>query len=455
MRCYWILLSAIFAPIAWAEGGPALAPVVVAEETITSCLPANNGAGPLWCFGAPLVFRDGKDLYTSITEASPEVKPLCNTRWRLFHRGNEGWKLVRAADGFRLREPSPLGGFPGGPLFLSITPSTEPPGTEYGRCATDLLIFDPKNLNSPPTAENPVWAGEPYFTDHSYRGFAVDGNRRELLWLNIDAKTGVYHSSFRNAEGKWAKQSSITHPIRACYPQVALRDGAAHVLAVSDIVEPIEEWRKFKHDQSGRAWDYVFRKLYYSHTPDVASQDFAEPLEIDDVDATAGHISNLDLWIAPDGAAHILYLRANTTPVIRDRFFPGLPQLRSLDYAVVKDGKVARRELLHVAGEGLAAGSISYGRFHSTPDGRLWAVYFAESADEAGKRENTLHLMPVYPNLDREHPVKVRLERSFTTFFTATERGGSMPSSILDLFGITKDPTQLSYARIHLFREAE
>lgn len=455
MQVCLLLLSAIFATSARAEGGPALAPVVVSEETIATCLPPDNGAGPLWCFGAPLIYRDGEDVYASIMESSPEVKPLCNTRWRLFHRGKDGWELIRAAEAFRLREPSPLAGFPGGPLFLSTTPSVEPPGTEYGRCATELLIFDPKNLNSPPTVENPVWAGDPYFTDHSYRGFAVDGDRRELLWLNIDAKTSVLHSSFRNSEGKWVRQSSITHPIRSCYPQVALRNGAAHVLAVSDIVEPIEEWRKFKHEQSGRAWDYVFRKLYYSHVPDVAAQDFSDPLEIDNVDATAGHLSNLDLWIAPDGASHILYIRSNTTPVLRDRHFPGLPQLRSLEYVVVREGKVARRQMLHISGEGLATGPVTYGRFHSTPDGRLWAVYFGESPNEFGAMETALHLMTVYPDLDREHPVRVHLKDNFSTFFTATERGGSRPSYTLDLFGVTRDSTVLSHARIDLLGKTE
>ena len=40
-------------------------------------------------------------------------------------------------------------------------------------------------------------------------------------------------------------------PIRACYPQVALRDRAAHVLAIGDIVEPNEAWRAHKKEATG------------------------------------------------------------------------------------------------------------------------------------------------------------------------------------------------------------
>jgi hypothetical protein len=38
------------------QGAPDLSPVVIREETVATCLPAGNGAGPLWCYGAPLLF---------------------------------------------------------------------------------------------------------------------------------------------------------------------------------------------------------------------------------------------------------------------------------------------------------------------------------------------------------------------------------------------------------------
>ena len=35
-----------------------------------------------------------------------------------------------------------------------------------------------------------------------------------------------------------------------------------------------------------------------------------------------------------------------------------------------------------------------------------------------------------------------------TRFFTATERGGSLPSNTVDLFGVGREETVLRYARV-------
>jgi hypothetical protein len=453
MNKFPFLLLPLLAAASWAQTEPLLAPHVVTEETMAVCLPANNGAGPLWCFGSPLLFRDGKDVYASIMETGEGIPLLCNTRWRLFHRADEKWNLVRAAEEFRIREPSPLGGFSGGPVFLSINPSIEPPGTQYGHCQPQLLAFDPKALDQPPGVEIPVWDGTPHFTDHSYRGVAFDGPKRELLWVNIDATTSIQHWSFRDREGNWARQGSITFPIRACYPQVALSNHAAHVLAIGDIVEPIMEWREYKYAQSNQKWDYVFRRLFYTSTPDITTTEFAPPIEVDTLESTSGQMTNLDLWIGPDGAAHLLYIKTSVqSAVMRDRFFPGLPIIRTLNYVVIREGGVVKRELLAVSDESGAGTNPIYGRFHSTPDGRLWAVYFANRKDGQGQVKTPLILTQVWPTFDRAHPVEVQLAHPINTFFTATERGGSKPSNTLDLFGLGSEPNTLRYAQIDLVK---
>ena len=114
--------------------------MVEAEETVTTCAPANNGAGPFWCYGAPLVVRRGDDVFVSAMETGEGVEPLCNTRWRLFRKhGDNGWEMIQADDDFRQREPCPLVSFSDGKVFLSVNPSTQPPGTEYGACDPHLL----------------------------------------------------------------------------------------------------------------------------------------------------------------------------------------------------------------------------------------------------------------------------------------------------------------------------
>ena len=76
---------------------------VEVEENLTTCAPPNNGAGPFWCYGAPLVIRRGDDVFVSAMETGENVEPLCNTRWRLFRKhGDDGWEMIHSDDDFRL-----------------------------------------------------------------------------------------------------------------------------------------------------------------------------------------------------------------------------------------------------------------------------------------------------------------------------------------------------------------
>lgn len=444
-----VLVSALLilgGAVCFAE--PPLIANVVCEETVAVWLPPNNGAGPLWCYGSPLLFRDGDDVYASISETGVDVPPLSNTRWALYRRSTGAWKKIQTDSSFRQREPSPFGGIPGQALLMTTNPSNQPPGTKYGPCDPELLVFQLPVDSTPPKVERPVWPGTPYYTDHSYRGFAVDSERKEALWLNIDAHTSVQNWSLRNAEGEWIRNGGISFPVRSCYPQVALRGGSAHVLAIGDIVEPIEEWKAFKYELTKSGWDYVFRRLFYTYTPDISQKDFIPPVEIDSVDSTGGHISNLDLWIGPDGTVHTLYIRNNIqTPQLRDRYFPGMPILRSLEYTALREGRITQRETLVAGGEVQSGTDVQYGRFHSTPDGRLWAVY---SAQEKGTHESHFYLMPISPRLERNNKVVFDLKEPLGTFFTASQRGGSLPSWTLDMFGSHPKPETLGYVQIQL-----
>jgi hypothetical protein len=418
---------------------------VITEETIATCEPPNNGSGPLWCYGAPLLTRTGTDVYASIMETGADVPPLCNTRPRLYRkRGTERWQLVWAPPAFREREPCPLVTLGQGRLFLSVNTSVMPPGTYYGKCKPALLEFS-RNTLSTPKEHTPPFPQTATFTDHSYRGIAADSQRDEILLLHIDAQTSEYHYALRKHDGSWDPPGVLAFPIRACYPQVVLLNRVAHVLAIGDIVEPVEEWRRYKREKTQREWDYVFRRLFYTWTPHVPSEPFRPPLEIDNVDTNGGHIMNLDLWLDKRGVAHLLYLRQQTTPLLRERYFPNLPLRTSMEYCTVKDGRVVQRQTLMEGGEGLSTPHPHYGRFHS-PDGRrLLVVYSATEPD--GTWFNAV--MPLLPQ--RGEATRIALREPFTAFFTACERGGSRPSRTLDMFGVgTHSGTILRYAAVRL-----
>ena len=418
---------------------------VITEETIATCEPPNNGSGPLWCYGAPLLTRTGTDVYASIMETGADVPPLCNTRPRLYRkRGTEGWQMVWAPPAFREREPCPLVTLGQGRLFLSVNTSVMPPGTYYGKCKPALLGFS-RNTLSTPKEHTPPFPQTATFTDHSYRGIAADSQRDEILLLHIDAQTSEYHYALRKHDGSWDPPGVLAFPIRACYPQVVLLNRVAHVLAIGDIVEPVEEWRRYKREKTQREWDYVFRRLFYTWTPHVPTEPFRPPLEIDNVDATGGHITNLDLWLDKQGVAHLLYLRQQTTPLLRERYFPNLPLRTSMEYCTVKDGRLVRKQTLMEGGEGLNTPHPRYGRFHS-PDGTRLLVVFAATEPD-GTWFNAV--MPLLPQ--RGEPTRIPLREPFTAFFTACERGGSRPTKTLDIFGVgVHSPNSLRYAALIL-----
>ena len=289
----------------------------------------------------------------------------------------------------------------------------------------------------------------PRFTDHSYRGLAVDPARGDVLVMNIDAVTSAQHWSYLPGDGAPSRSGEVRFPIRACYPQVALRDRAAHVLAIGDIVEPNEAWRAHKKEKTGSAWDYVFRRLFYAHSPDLGREGFAPPIEVDSVEATGGHIRNLDLWLGPGGVAHVLYLKTNISGVLRDRFFPGQKIATTLEHAEVERGRVVRRTTLSKGGEGEME-TPSFARFHAKADGTLLVVSTVGGSKPDGSHVLENRLLQVLPRPETSTPLRLDLDKPLTTFFTATERGGSPASDVLDLFGNGEDPTTLRYARIRL-----
>ncbi|GMV92104.1 MAG: hypothetical protein AMXMBFR82_18820 [Candidatus Hydrogenedentota bacterium] len=412
---------------------------VVVEEDVYSFTPPDNGSSPMWSFGCTTIARLGDRVVVSEMETGEGVPRLCNTKWKLAERSEEGWEVFAEADGYRQREPCVLATLSDTEIFLNVNDSIMPPGTEYGPCEPHLLAFDINNV-AEPRKLMPEWAGETYFTDHSYRGFAADRANRELLMLNINAKTSTEHWALLTAAGETLANGGIDFPIRACYPQVALKDRAGYVLAIGDIVEPNEEWRNYKFEQTQQKWDYVFRILYFTSTPDLTKQDFGEPIEIANVDKTGGHISNQDLWISPDGEAYIMYTeREVASALIRDKFVPDGSLVSSLHLAIVKDGEVVQRKVLVEGTESVQPG---HARFQVTPDGKVYALLHINGAEHPNQ------LMQIYPLLDDPPTAPVPFKTPFGSYLLATVRAGNEPSNIIDVFGHQSSGTTLSYAQV-------
>ncbi len=437
----FVTVAAVVLPMLTATADAMPSVTVRAEVDVYAYVPPDNGSGPMWSYGCTTVVRLEDDVLVSQMVTGEHVPKLSNTRWRLLRRDGDKWTTVAEAEAYRQREPVVLATFDRQTVLVNLNDSIMRPGVMYGPTKPHLLRFAPTD-SAPLQRYAPVWAGQARFTDHSYRGFAADATRHEILMMNIDADTGTQNWCYMNAAGDTLANGQITFPIRSCYPQVALRDGAGYVLAIGDIVEPVKEWREYKHAQTGRSWDYVFRILYFAAAPHLTTEGFYTPIEIANVDATAGAISNQDLWIGPDGAAWIMYVeREVQSDLMRDRFFPGKSVQGTLHLAIVRDGRVAERRVLMPYTESEEA---SWARFHETPDGRLYALV----AVNGPKSRNVL--MRVNPASDDAPSVEIPFTKPFGSFFLANTRSGCAPSNTMDIFGHASSGTVLSYAEVEL-----
>ncbi len=446
-----------------AQGGasPALQPAVEAEEEVYSYEPANNGAGPMWCSGSTCLVRIGTNIFASGIETLKDRKPLNNCRWTLFRREETGWRLQHADPKDRTREPRPLVGFSDGRLFLSVNPTLSAAESGGGPARPELLQFSATNLAAEFRQLLPVWDGKPEFTEHSYRSFTADAvNQDVLLFQNI----GYTHAEWALMEkgGKWIANGRLRwpdgkdypkpEPIRVCYPDVAIQNRAVHFCGVSDIIEPYPEWRAFKKSLTKQEWDYDFRRLFYTWTPDIKKEPFREWVEIASRDKTCGWISPGDLWVAPDGAAHIVWTERAIDERLRAKFFPEARQGHSMNYAIVVRGDVKLRRQLTIAEEGKPGIIAASPRFQVTPDNRLFVAFYAGGTVPDGKGVSENLIMEILPDGEPGPVARIPLKAPFTSFFTATTRGGSAASTTLDMLGQQAGKSQtISYARVRLW----
>ena len=465
MRTILLFLAVAAGSDLWADEKPAaparLQPVVEVEDDVYSYTPANNGAGPMWCSGSTCLVRIGDDVFASGLETLKDAKPLNNCRWTLYKRTAAGWQLQQAEPEGRTREPCPLVALPGGKILLSVNPTLVADRNTYGGPARpEILGFSVMDPKARFETILPIWDGQPKFTEHSYRSFAADSSSGGLiLFQNV----GYMHAewAFRDGDGRWAAKGKLVwpwgaeydkpQPIRVCYPDVAIHGRAVHFCSVSDIEEPYTKWRDYKLKHTGQKWDYDFRRLFHTWTDDITTGKFQPWVEIASRDKTCGWIDPGDLWLAPDGSVHILWTERAIDERLRKEFFPGEKQSHTLQHAILRAGKIVSRQTLVKAEEGGAGEIPGRGRFHVTPDGRLFVFYYVHGKDATGKAVSENRLMELRPDGASSPAMRVPLKQPLRDYFTATVRAGSPSSPILDVLGHrVGNWDTISYTRIRL-----
>ncbi len=440
---------------------------IKAEEDVYSDPQANNGAGPLWCFGSTCLVRCNDKVFISDMIRLDDCHPLNNCRCRLLRRDANDWTLYWS-DNHRTREPSPLAIDPlKKRLFFSANPTLVTDKKAYNGPSQPEIIEIPivddfKNTN--PKTFLPKWEGEPPFCEHSYRTLAADGINCELiLFQNI----GYTHAewSFMDRKNQWSACGKIVWPIgeeydgkpplRLCYPCAALSERSLYFLGVGDIVEPVKSWQLYKKELTGRTWDYAFRRLFYTYCQDITNKKFDPWLEISNRDATAGHIFPCDLWIDGGKNAHILWYEQAIDTRLREKFFPNEKQTIGLYYAIIRDGKILHRTVIDEYHEGDNRAQPARGRFHITPNGSLYVVYYASGIVKDEKKPNTPQrsisenrILKIGQNGTVGPYTVIPFKKPFVDFFTASNRAGNAPSDIIDFLGTVGESQVIRYGSI-------
>jgi len=430
-------------------GRASLQPVVHLEEHIYSYVPADNGAHPMWCLGSTCLARIGDDVFASGLETLEGVKPRNNCRWMLFRRDADGWVLEQVDPSGRTREPCPVAAFPDGRLFLSANPTlVQDPNASGGPARPEILEFAASDPKTPYRRMLPAWDGNPSFSQHSYRSFAADGRRRELiLFQNV----GYTHSewAFLDRDGRWAAQGRLfwlkrpdpakapygSTGFRVNYPNVLLRDREVHFCGAS----AVDQWERMPDvGDSHRRWGTRFRRLYYTCCKDITDGNFHDWVELANTHHTGGWLFPGDLWLAPDGTLHVLYIEHPIHEGLRDERFPDIKRVWYLKHLLVRDGRVVHRDVLFSGGEGISGeriGPMGSARFQVTPDDRLFAVYYVEGQGDQGSHMSENRILEIGADGTVGPAQILPLKHPLQQFMTATPRAGSPPSTTMDMLG--------------------
>ena len=449
--------SSVPAKQAMTEAGRPLQPVVEVEEELYSYKPANNGAGPMWCFGNTCIVRTGDKVFASGIRTLPDYVPLNNVRWMLYQNAGGKWTQVADAGDGHEREPCPIVCFSDGRVFLSTNPSSCKPDQKDGPAQPQVLELRADDPSARPRTLLPKWNRDLAFHGHTYRSFAADGEKHEMILFYSIAYDKTYWT-FCDSKGQWSSRGEIDfpwgkeydkpQPVRVCYPTVQLKDRAVYFCGVSDVVEPYQAWREYKKQLTGAEWDYDFRRLFFTWSDDITTGKFHPWVEVASRDKTAGWLFPCDLWVGPNKAVHILWSERAIDTRLREKFFPDAKQSVALNYAVIRDGKVQLRKAVHQWDEGEKKEKPGRGRFHVTPDGRLLVLYYVSGTSAAGTRVSENRLVEIHGDGALGEPVKVPLKVPMESFFTAGVRGGSAPSMTIDMLGESKGT--MRYCRIKL-----
>jgi len=399
-----------------------------------------NGAGPLWCLGSSCIAAIDKKIFVSAWEQVKHIPPLNCARWILYEKTNSNWKILKVDNQFT-REPAPVCVLNDGRIFVSANPFMLEKEAYQGVSMPVVHQFFPPDYKK--EIKQPVYWCEPVtFWEHSYRNFATDAANCQIILFHNKGYEKAYWSLL-DKNGKWSHSGKLYWPwgygyeipqrIRLCYNNVLIKNSAVYVFGTSDIVEPNPVWRQYKRQITGREWDFDFRRVFFSFTPDIKKEPFIYWIEIAEREKTAGYVRNADLYVDDNGIVHLLWVEKNCDERLREKFFPDEILTYSLKYAQMKNGKmIEKKDILFFTEEKI---SNIWGRFHITPEKRLFIFVAVSGLDEQQKQRAINYLIEIDSTGNTVSKETVKFTKPFTIFHTAGIRNGSPPSNVIHIYG--------------------
>ena len=374
---------------------------------------------PTHDYQASHLLRVGDRVFFSTAQRLTDREGMCNVYPMLYEkRGDEGWKLVWSDENAYQMDAGHLL-YPGNDRLVM---TLNPPKARYPKeqrtflvpCTPVAYLFDISDGVKLIDIREIPWDKPDYpFRSHSYRSSCVDIVNGNLFFTNIHYPEEKHVYALTNAGLQPVRAGALEFPERGCYHNIAMKNGELYLFAMQDIVEPNEEWYRYKrqrYDENNMGFDYVFRTVYLNYSPDLTKEELRPSVEICSMADTCGTIDNLDCRYAANGDMVFMAHERNVSgEYIRDRFFPGVPMVSELCLYRLFGGEVKERVVIDRAEEG-GEWNLSYNGFiHTAANGELYFVWARVKPAENGLSRMAFFIKKI--DEPRQKPYKI-LERT-------------------------------------------
>lgn len=340
---------------------------------------------PTHDYQASHLLRVGNRVFFSTAQRIPDRVEMCNKYPMLYEKRDGGeWTLVFSDENAYQMDAGHLLYAGGDRLLMTLNPPKDRYPKEQRTflvpCTPVVYLFDISDgVKLIEVREIPWNKPDHPFKSHAYRSSSVDVVNGDLFFTNIHYPEEKHVYSLTDTALQPIRSGDLVFPQRGCYHNIAMKNGETYLFAMQDIIEPNEEWFRYKrqrYDENNMGFDYVFRTVYLNYSPDIAKEELRSSVVVCSMADTCGTVDNLDCRYAANGDMIFMAHERNiSADYIRDRFFPGVPMVSELCLYRLSGGEVKERVVIDRTEEG-GEWNLSYNGFiHTAANGELYFVW--------------------------------------------------------------------------------